>query len=148
VVLKIQTPPPELDASVYGAVFRGKRIRRVRYLVAGAVVHRAGVCFVVVGVERMNKHTPGPWLREGCTVYALNGDGFNRFCAQTQDAHTGKNELEANAQLMCAAPDLLEALEAWISYHDDEEDGVDSMLRYAKAIDMTRAAIARAKGDA
>lgn len=51
VVLKIQAPPPELDAAVYGAVFRGKRIRRVRYLVAGAFVHRAGVCFVVVGVE-------------------------------------------------------------------------------------------------
>lgn len=49
--------------------------------------------------------------------------------------------------LILSAPDLLEALESWIAYHDDGEDGIDSMLRYAKAIDMTRAAISRAKGE-
>ena len=59
-----------------------------------------------------------------------------------------EDKKKAMLRVRNAAPDLLEALEAWISYHDDEEDGADSMLRYAKAIDMTRAAIARARGEA
>lgn len=57
------------------------------------------------------KHTPGPWLVDDRTVYALNENGFNRFFASVQDAHTDPIELEANAQLIAAAPDLLEALE-------------------------------------
>lgn len=56
------------------------------------------------------KHTPGPWYRDGTTVYALNPHNFNRFSAQIHGAHTPKSELEAVAQLMQAAPELLEAL--------------------------------------
>ncbi|HEP8420957.1 TPA: hypothetical protein VDT97_000796 [Pseudomonas aeruginosa] len=59
----------------------------------------------------MSKHTPGPWYRDGTTVYALNPHNFNRFSAQIHGAHTPKSELEAVAQLMQAAPELLEALE-------------------------------------
>ncbi|MFY8322192.1 hypothetical protein ACP9M8_16435 [Pseudomonas aeruginosa] len=59
----------------------------------------------------MMKHTPGPWYRDGTTVYALNPHNFNRFSAQIHGAHTPKSELEAVAQLMQAAPELLEALE-------------------------------------
>ncbi|MCF1244937.1 hypothetical protein KUC74_09440 [Pseudomonas aeruginosa] len=58
----------------------------------------------------MMKHTPGPWYRDGTTVYALNPHNFNRFSAQIHGAHTPKSELEAVAQLMQAAPELLEAL--------------------------------------
>lgn len=58
----------------------------------------------------MSKHTPGPWYRDGTTVYALNPHNFNRFSAQIHGAHTPKSELEAVAQLMQAAPELLEAL--------------------------------------
>lgn len=57
------------------------------------------------------KHTPGPWYRDGTTVYALNPHNFNRFSAQIHGAHTPKSELEAVAQLMQAAPELLEALQ-------------------------------------
>ena len=57
-------------------------------------------------------HTPGPWLRDGRMVYALNEDGFNRFSAGVQDPHTPEAELIAVATLMQSAPDLLEALEA------------------------------------
>ncbi|HCT6924805.1 hypothetical protein IPC1132_10920 [Pseudomonas aeruginosa] len=56
-------------------------------------------------------YTPGPWYRDGTTVYALNPQNFNRFSAQIHGAHTPKSELEAVAQLMQAAPELLEALE-------------------------------------
>lgn len=58
----------------------------------------------------MSKHTPGPWMVEGCTVYALNDDGYNRFSALVQDAHTPVDELEANARLIAAAPELLSLL--------------------------------------
>ncbi|MFU6557253.1 hypothetical protein ACM79U_11640 [Pseudomonas aeruginosa] len=58
----------------------------------------------------MMKHTLGPWYRDGTTVYALNPHNFNRFSAQIHGAHTPKSELEAVAQLMQAAPELLEAL--------------------------------------
>ncbi|HBN8295093.1 hypothetical protein ACR96V_03070 [Pseudomonas aeruginosa] len=62
----------------------------------------------------MMKHTPGPWYRDGTTVYALNPHNFNRFSAQIHGAHTPKSELEAVAQLMQAAPELLEALAALV----------------------------------
>ncbi|HBP1144852.1 TPA: hypothetical protein ACRMXM_003636 [Pseudomonas aeruginosa] len=62
----------------------------------------------------MMKHTLGPWYRDGTTVYALNPHNFNRFSAQIHGAHTPKSELEAVAQLMQAAPELLEALVALV----------------------------------
>ena len=100
----------------------------------------------------MNKHTPGPWFVDHKSPFLVRaGDDIDgRHIAHIGPAnYTPRFDVdEPNAKLIAAAPDLLEALEAWISYHDDEEDGVDSMLRYAKAIDMTRSAIARAKGDA
>lgn len=67
----------------------------------------------------MSRHTPGPWLREGNTVYALmhagwrkGGEQFkNRFSAYVQaDRECSDDEHEANARLIAAAPELLEAL--------------------------------------
>ena len=78
--------------------------------------------------------TPGPWLLSGRTVYALNDEGFNRFSALVQDAHTPGDELEANARLMAAAPELLLALECLLKAdHDDVRA-------------MARAALAKARG--
>lgn len=62
----------------------------------------------------MTRHTPGPWMTadsDPTFVYALGDDGFNRFCAHVQDAHTSRAELEANARLIAAAPKLLKACE-------------------------------------
>lgn len=87
------------------------------------------------------KHTPGPWMVEGRTVYALNDDGYNRFSALVQDAHTPGDELEANAQLIAAAPELLEALEALTANYADVEQGG------SKNVDKARAAIAKATGE-
>jgi hypothetical protein len=48
--------------------------------------------------------------------------------------------------------ELLEALEAWVTYSDRDDDGHDTgeqmMLDYATALSLTRAAIARARGGA
>lgn len=90
-------------------------------------------------IER--KFTPGPWMLSGRTVYALNDQGFNRFSAQVQDAHTSAVELEANARLIAAAPELLEALEALTANYADVEPGG------SKNVDKARAAIAKATGE-
>ncbi|HEJ5107328.1 TPA: hypothetical protein SL660_005757 [Pseudomonas aeruginosa] len=88
----------------------------------------------------MMKHTPGPWYRDGTTVYALNPHNFNRFSAQIHGAHTPKSELEAVAQLMQAAPELLEALEACVARITNEVADAE----FLDEVDQARAAIAKA----
>ncbi|MGU0912361.1 hypothetical protein ACSESF_05160 [Pseudomonas aeruginosa] len=85
----------------------------------------------------MSKHTPGPWYRDGTTVYALNPHNFNRFSAQIHGAHTPKSELEAVAQLMQAAPELLEALQVCIQQ-------ITALCSAEDVPDQARAAIAKA----
>ncbi|HBO0824661.1 hypothetical protein [Pseudomonas aeruginosa] len=85
----------------------------------------------------MMKHTPGPWYRDGTTVYALNPQNFNRFSAQIHGAHTPKSELEAVAQLMQAAPELLEALQSCIQQ-------ITALCSADDVPDQARAAIAKA----
>lgn len=69
----------------------------------------------------MSAHTPGPWKLDGLTIYALaevpgiwmNGRAVagNIFSALVQpDSRVcSPEEAEANARVMCAAPELLEA---------------------------------------
>ncbi len=111
----------------------------------------------------MTKHTQGPWLVEGRTVYALNDDGYNRFSALVQDAHTPRDELEANARLIASAPELLEALELLSQsapaascdmFHHEKQDRhtfieeCPALARYEHACLKARAAIAKARGEA
>ena len=95
----------------------------------------------------MNKHTPGPWsvvqhdhaicvqtespnkTQFGASRYAAIG-GFDR---NDQDQ---LQEALANAHLIAAAPDLLEALQAIMSETNP--------IELAAALDMARAAIAKA----
>ena len=63
-----------------------------------------------------DKHTPGPWRRRGRSVTAgsirISQSGFvGGACQQIQQA--AENERVANAALIAAAPDLLEALTAF-----------------------------------
>lgn len=61
------------------------------------------------------KHTPGPWLIQESTVYALNErrPPVNRFHASVDsgfdncDKRISREEVCANAKLMATAPDLL-----------------------------------------
>jgi hypothetical protein len=96
----------------------------------------------------MNKHTPGPWVLDSPDIDPTIDDSSGNCIIYGNYEGSLSAPVAADLVLAAAAPDLLEALEAWIAYHDDGEDGVDSMLRYAKAIDMTRDAIARARGEA
>lgn len=98
-------------------------------------------------------HTPGPYDCVDRTIYRLDETGTcNRFVAQVQGGyvsrpqgwdlgeHTSEAELLAVARLFAAAPDLLEALEAFVA--GDSADDIDT--RYENA----RQAIAKARGEA
>lgn len=62
----------------------------------------------------MSKHTPGPWrigegIDDGYEIYAKNGNPIGSV-HWTIKAGTEKAPAEANARLIAAAPELLEAL--------------------------------------
>lgn len=88
------------------------------------------------------KGTPGPWLLSDKTVYALNEDGYNRFSALVQDAHTDDQELRANAILIAAAPDILDALQYALETLKDCD-----MDLFHNVIEVGDAAIAKALGE-
>ena len=93
----------------------------------------------------MSKHTPGPWIGAGpsfgnplprytteiVTELEDEDDGSVSICRLPFHHHDDENE--ANAHLIAAAPDLLEACEALVSGLKND------------AFDLARAAIAKAK---
>ena len=82
----------------------------------------------------MNKHTPGPWTYEQISnnAYVIDENGSAVMLYRNPD-----DEMKANASLIAAAPELLEALEwAVDNPHDD-----------AYWISQARAAIRKAKGE-
>ena len=94
------------------------------------------------------QHTPGPWIGAGpsfgdplpryttsiMTEWEHEDDGFIDICAFPFHHHDGENE--ANARLIAAAPELLEALQAII----------DTGLSTSK-ITAAKKAIAKATGE-
>lgn len=92
-----------------------------------------------------NKFTPGPWLQadgDKTFIYALNDKGYNRFWFKLQsnthiECEASQEELEANSDLIAAAPELLEALE------DAIEQIYDNPILERKI----EKAIAKAKGE-
>lgn len=86
------------------------------------------------------KHTPGPWRigDAGQTVYGAKAEGeFPKVVADTSKSMT-VGERRANARLIAAAPELLEAL----------RDLQAQCQKWAPTIDQSRAraAIAKAEG--
>ena len=79
------------------------------------------------------KHTPGDWVKSGPQIRA---NGYNIASVNSHKTSEG----QANQNLMCSAPELLDALEAIINGCDSGEECIDRD-RYNKA----RAAIAQAK---
>lgn len=88
------------------------------------------------------KHTPGPWQRAGgFTIKAESG----RHIAKVGALHLGPEEDLANARLIAAAPDLLEAAECILS--DLNAIMPPELVRHFGASRMKlRAAITRATG--
>lgn len=98
------------------------------------------------------KHTPGPWLIEGNTVYALSKHDINIFDAEVHagygddDHKLSSDILQANAHLIAAAPDLLASLEEIIKCLD-EAYGFDKFPDPTSISGRARAAAAKARGE-
>ena len=108
----------------------------------------------------MSKHTPGPWAMPDSGKGRISKVGANGgwdgliATADCGDYARSKSEGLANARLIAAAPDLLEALEsAWL-WMENQADGQSKgghatfdlmMLREQR--DLARAAIAKATGE-
>ncbi|HET7150857.1 MAG TPA: hypothetical protein VFI60_05565 [Candidatus Acidoferrum sp.] len=106
------------------------------------------------------KHTKGPWKQgdgkrwDSHAIFTDDGTGFNgsgRFIARCEGATSGFDN-EANARLIAAAPDLLEALTAIRARISGEWDN-PALLKFGPLSDMTsdiqiiaRTAIAKAEG--
>lgn len=91
----------------------------------------------------MSKHTPGPWQNDCGLVYGrepknMSSPSFDIFDASEWPGDV--DEAQANARLIAAAPELLEALEL-------AESIVAAMLGGGRELVQIRAAIAKARGE-
>lgn len=83
-------------------------------------------------------HTAGPWLNSGLDI--VGSDNNTTVVASVNGTFSNENEIEANALLIAAAPDLLEALKMIVE--NTEKDGYVN----AGLLDEAIAAIAKAQG--
>ena len=91
-----------------------------------------------------SKHTPGPWvIKKSALSYFI--DARLKGSTMQEVAYIGATEINeqqgANARLISAAPDLLEALEFMLSEFGKQDGHTDY-----SAIDKAEAAIKKAKG--
>ena len=95
---------------------------------------------------KQTNHTPGPWdviPARGKMLPHLMGADHSRI-ALLDDCHAAENERQANARLIAAAPDLLEALENAANQIKALDEDYDQRSAYLDAM----AAIAKATGRA
>ncbi|MCY1178622.1 hypothetical protein D9M68_982250 [compost metagenome] len=92
----------------------------------------------------MSKHTPGPWIAR-----KVNGSGWPEQRGYAIDFNEDQEQVvdfvyeEADAWLIAAAPELLEACLLLVADYEDENSAIgDDWYRKAKA------AIAKARGEA
>lgn len=97
------------------------------------------------------KHTPGPWtVRDDDTVVGPKGNVVAECCGYSvkaegmeQKAQGGR---EANANLIAAAPELLEAVKLYVRLDDDKRAGCTIEDEYwAECHQSAMKAIAKAK---
>lgn len=90
----------------------------------------------------MSKHTQGPWTMHGpCEITGRYSIVHNGPLAYVGDANQS-GDGEANARLIAAAPEMLDALHELVKYLGvDVDNGLDELLTNA------RAAIAKATGE-
>jgi len=101
-------------------------------------------------------HTPGPWraFNHSWSDTSILAHGFdhaiclldiNHATEGSQDADEAL--MAANARLIAAAPDLLEACRLFLGYNADEgDDGIAFMLAYERAVSAALQAVAKATG--
>ncbi len=108
------------------------------------------------------KHTPGPWAFSrsddfgDARFYVAQQDGApytpNYSDVATLIAETVSGERvfiqEANARLIAAAPELLEALVLMVRTHDEPAETLLQETKEQQWLEKARAAIAKATGEA
>lgn len=105
----------------------------------------------------MSKHTPGTWSVDGPSLsfYMLHPDPENGYGITIRHGNSGtiahltcveseKIERTANARLIAAAPEMLEALQAFVGAWPTIKGGT---LNGDVVCDLARAAIAKATGE-
>ncbi|HBP6823498.1 TPA: hypothetical protein L6B08_26940 [Pseudomonas aeruginosa] len=88
----------------------------------------------------MMKHTPGPWHVGGpnkCTIYDKHSQRLANSFEGVMATQRTDSECEANARLIAAAPELLEALQVCIQQ-------ITALCSADDVPDQARAAIAKA----
>lgn len=100
------------------------------------------------------KHTPGPWSVTGkqfsgsVRVSAGSGSDLNGLVAICDAGDYARSKVEgaANARLIAAAPELLEAL-VWMVANDDTNEADEGNAYWVDGLHRARAAIAKATGE-
>lgn len=94
-------------------------------------------------------HTPGPW--EAVDKRPDGFRGYSIFHGDQFVAHVGDSDsvtpIDANARLIAAAPELLEACELLIEQYEASGDFTIGGKLTNRPFSMARAAIAKATGE-
>lgn len=98
----------------------------------------------------MTEHTPGPWVKSHDNfAFQIRGvfpKSKNSFVSiyhwKDSDYGCSKDEAEANARLIAAAPELLEALQWYVE--NDETNGYAGNQYYLNGKSKAQKAIAKA----
>ena len=99
----------------------------------------------------MSKHTPGPWTRSYSNYIYQGKDTASKgrlvaICEPTTRTQEDWDQVFANARLMAAAPELLEALELVQSSYCLQINSQQETPEMKKARTMVGQAILKAKG--
>lgn len=95
----------------------------------------------------MSKHTPGPWINDGDEISGLaDGENSQSYIVPicTMDADWNAEITAANARLIAAAPDLLDALQKMLVLYQGRKQGVFG--EWTEPVIDARAAIKKATG--
>lgn len=104
----------------------------------------------------MSKHTPGPWKQgtrgpNGCPIIGTEKGLMVCMLAHSANESGQKEQAEANAHLIAAAPELLEALEELSGIVqgilDDTDVAYVSSHIDSFTLQIAKAAILKAEGD-
>lgn len=90
----------------------------------------------------MSAHTPAPWIVRGNSIVA---DETEDRLEMRVRIHSGnRDDIKANARLISAAPELLDALQAILEFPSGQYSECDG---YDAAYENARSAIAKATGE-
>lgn len=94
----------------------------------------------------MGKNTPGPWKLDASTLTVTTPDAVEARIAEIDGDNCDWEQAEADARLIAAAPDMLEALEEARTQVAILQDRLGIRDTGAGTLSIIDAALAKAKG--